>query len=75
MAHITDRLEALANGPKPWLVTIVWSHETRTLRQPREAMARNYAEREARRIGKPLICRETGETVRLISVTVSYQPE
>ena len=72
---ITSRLEALANGPKPWVVTSVWSHETRTLRQPFEASARNYAKRESARIGKPLICRDTGETVFLRSVDVSYDPE
>ena len=69
------RLEALAAGPKPWLVTSIWSNGERTLRQPREAMARNYAEREARRIGKDLISRETGETVQLLGVTVEYAPE
>jgi hypothetical protein len=70
-----SRLEALANGPKPWLVTSVWSHKTHTLRQPMEVQARRYAEREAERIGKDLINRETGETVQLLSVTVEYAPE
>lgn len=72
---MTARLEALASGPKPWLVTSVWSDGERTLRQPKEAMARNYAERESRRIGKDLISRETGKTVQLLSVTVEHSPE
>lgn len=69
------RLEALASGPKPWLVTSVWSDGPRTLRQPKEAMARNYAERESQRIGRNLINRESGKTVQLLSVSVEYAPE
>lgn len=72
---MASRLEALASGPKPWLVTSVWSDKVRTLRQPFEKGARNYAERESRRIGKPLISRETGKDVMLVSVTVEYAPE
>lgn len=70
------RLEALASGPKPWLVTVRYdSGKVRQLRQPREAMARAFADREAARIGKPLIERETGNTVQIASVTVEYSPE
>ena len=44
------RLEALANAPKPWLVTVTYKcGKIRTIRQPREVMARNHAEREARK--------------------------
>jgi hypothetical protein len=67
------RLEALASGPKPWLVTTTYEDgRVRTLRQPMEVQARNYAEREGRRIGVDLIDRDTGNTVRIKSVTVEY---
>lgn len=70
------RLEALAAGPKPWLVTTIYADgRTRTLRQPREAMARNFAEREASKIGRKLICRETLAEVEVVRVTVEHSPE
>ena len=73
---MTARLEALTSGPKPWLVkTIYEDGRVRTLRQPFEKSARNFAERESRNIGRDLINRETGDTVRIKAVTVEYAPE
>ena len=73
---MTARLEALTSGPKPWLVsTINEDGRVRTLRQPFEKSARNFAERESRNIGRDLISRETGATVRIKAVTVEYAPE
>jgi hypothetical protein len=72
---LTTRLQALASGPKPWLITTTFADgRTRELRQPFEASARNYAERESRKIGKRLICRDTGATVMVVSVTVEHRP-
>lgn len=71
-----ERLTALVAAPKPWLVTIVYAcGKVRTLRQPREAMARNFAEREARKIGRALIDRDSGAMVRVVAVNVTYSPE
>lgn len=71
-----SRLEALASGPKSWLITTTYEcGKVRTLRQPREAMARNYAERESLKIGIPMLDRETGRPVRVASVTVEHLPE
>lgn len=73
---ILDRLNALAAAPKPWLVTTTYAcGKVRTLRQPREAMARNFAERETRKIGRDLIDPMTGDKVRVIRVDVDYLPE
>lgn len=73
---VTARLEAIAAGPKPWLIkTIFEDGRVRTLRQPFEKSARNFAERESRNIGRDLINRETGATVRIKAVTVEYSPE
>lgn len=70
---MTARLEALAAGPKPWVVTTTFADgRVRTLRQPFEKSARNFAERESRNIGRDLINRDTGETVRIVSVVVEY---
>lgn len=71
-----DRLNALAAAPKPWLVSVAYEDgRVRTLRQPLEGSARNYAAAESRKIGKALISRETGATVMVKSVTVEYLPE
>ena len=73
---VTDKLEALANGPKPWLVTMTYeSGKVRTLRQPRGDMARSFADRLASLIGKTLVSRATGDTSTLRAVVVTYQPE
>ena len=70
------RLEALTSGPRPWLVSTIYEDgRVRTLRQPFEKSARNFAERESRNIGRDLISRETGATVRIKAVTVEYAPE
>lgn len=46
------RLEALAAEPKPWLATIYLDNgTTRTMRQPREAMAKAHCERLASKAG------------------------
>lgn len=72
---IIARLESLAAAPKDWLVTITYAcGKIRTHRQPREVMAQNFAEREARKIGKRLIERETGRIVIIESVSVTYSP-
>ena len=69
--NMIERLEQIAAGPKPWRVTTTYDHGgTRVLDQPFEASARNYAERDSRKIGRCLIDRETGKTVRIVSVTV-----
>lgn len=74
--NIMDRLNALSAAPKPWLVTMTYaSGHVRMLRQPKEVMARNFAERESRKIGRDLINRETGEIVRMVRVDVDYMPE
>ena len=74
--NVRDRLEALAAAPKPWLVSVTYdSGKVRTLRQPREVMARNFAAREERNMGRIVIDRETGENVKVIAVTVEHAPE
>jgi hypothetical protein len=76
MIDTIARLEALASDPKPWLVTTTYQcGKVRMLRQPREAMARNYAAREAGKVGRELIDRETGQLVRIVAVDVDYLPE
>lgn len=42
------------------------THDTRS-----QGQADNYATSERRKIGRDLIQRETGETVRVVSVTIS----
>lgn len=42
------------------------THDTRS-----EAQANNYATGERRKVGRDLIDRDTGETVRVVSVTVA----
>lgn len=70
------RLEALATGPRPWLVTVHYRDgEKRQCRQPREAMAEAMAERERRKIGRELLSRETGLPVYVEAVTVEHKPE
>lgn len=68
---IRDRLAALAAAPKPWVcVTRYADGSERRLPCLSEAAARNAAERDARRIGKDLISRETSAIVRIVSVDV-----
>lgn len=63
MNDIIARLEALAAESKPWLATIYRDNgTTRTLRQPRKAMAQAHCERLASMPG-------------FIRATVTYQPE
>ncbi|RWX70430.1 hypothetical protein EN780_03280 [Mesorhizobium sp. M4B.F.Ca.ET.089.01.1.1] len=68
---ITKRLEALAAMPRNWRVTTHYAdgathhHDTHTAPQ-----AENFAIGERRKIGRDLISRETGETVRVVSVTI-----
>jgi len=71
MCAITDRLETLAKGPKPWRVTVTFQDgRTHVLDCPFEGGARNAADRYSRKIGKDLISRDTGEIVRIVSVNV-----
>lgn len=71
-----DRLAALVSAPKPWLITTTFADgRTRMLRQPREDMARSFANRESRKIGRDLIDRATNATVRVVRVSVDYAPE
>lgn len=59
---ITQRLEALAKAPKPWLCTVTLPDGTlREHRQPREAMARAFGQRLADNHG--------------VAFVVTYSPE
>ena len=63
MQDVIARLEALAAEPKPWLATIYLDNgTTRTMRQPREALAQAHCERLSGKAG-------------FVSATVTYQPE
>jgi len=64
-------LSAIAAGPKPFrVVTTYASGVVKTLDCHSAGAAENHAFGERRKIGKDLIDRETGETVRVVSVEV-----
>lgn len=65
----TARLEALAALPKTWRTRFTYeSGDVRDVGFPSQAMAERHAERYQSRIGKPLIDRETGATVRYVRI-------
>ncbi|QPC90313.1 hypothetical protein [Mesorhizobium sp. INR15] len=64
---MTERLEALSALPKLWRVTSIFSDGVvRTLDQPLQASAENYANRKREFLGKVV-----ADGVRLVSVTVN----
>lgn len=66
------RLEALAAAPRSWRVTTHYAGGmTRQHDAHSHAGAENFAIAERRKIGRDLISRETGETVRAVDVTVA----
>lgn len=68
---ITDRLQTLANAPKTHsCVTTFADGTTRRLDQPSRIQCENHAILERRKIGRDLIDRWTGKTVRVVSVEV-----
>lgn len=68
---IEQRLSALASGPKPFrVITAYASGEVRSLDVHSAGAAETYALGERRKIGRDLINRETGETVRVVSVEI-----
>lgn len=68
---IDARLRALAAAPKPWRYVIAYRDgRVVTIGALSEAAANNGASMYRRKIGKPLISRETGATVYIDSVTV-----
>lgn len=69
--NINDRLSALAAAPKPWEYVISYDNgDVHTVGALSEAAANNGASGYTHKIGKPLIRRETGETVVIVSVEV-----
>lgn len=69
---IVARLEALAAAPKTHRVTTHYAcGKTRTFDAHSEAAARNHALGESRSIGRDLIDRATGATVRKVRVEVT----
>lgn len=66
-----DRIAAALAAPKTHAVVTEYAcgkvrrHETRNA-----AAAENFAVGERRKIGRDLICRETGKTVRVVKVSV-----
>lgn len=74
ISELTNRLEALAAGPKPWECVSTYDNgDERILACHSEAAANNHAAPLRRKVGKPLIRRETGETVVITSVVVRRQ--
>lgn len=68
------RLNAIASGPKPWIVTVEYeSGDKRSIPCYSEQSAKMCAERESLNIGRALINRESGETVRKIAVSIEYK--
>lgn len=66
-ALIARRLAA----PKAWRVLTTFADGAMRHRDTEtEGQAKNYATGESRKIGRDLINRETGETVRIVSVEV-----
>lgn len=72
MTDVVAMLERMAAGPKPFVCVVSYeSGKVRRIPQPTRIQAENVAERERRKIGRPLIDRMTGTTVRVIAVTVT----
>lgn len=65
-------LQAQLARPLTHRVTITYAcGKVRTHDARSEGAAENYATGERRKIGRDLVSRETGETVRVVDVTVS----
>lgn len=68
---MTDLIAAALAAPKTHAVVTTYAcgkvrrHETRSLQT-----AQNHAKGESRKVGRDLIDRETGNTVRVVSVSV-----
>lgn len=72
MTDIRARLEALAAQPRQWRTTLTYSNGTvKTHDSLHEQGAENFALGARLRMKRTMISRETGETVRIVSVTVS----
>lgn len=68
---IEQRLEALAAGPKPFVVATSYAcGRVERFGCHSAAAAESYASRQRRKVGRDLIRRETGETVRVAEVKV-----
>lgn len=68
---IEERLSALTAAPKPWVYVVRYEDgRERRIGALWQSAAENGAERERRKIGRDLIDRETGKTVRVIAVDV-----
>lgn len=68
---IEQRLAALAASPKPYRVVTTYAcGKVRTLDVHSMGAAENHAFGERRKIGRDLIDRETGATVRVVSVDI-----
>jgi hypothetical protein len=71
MENAVALLERLAAGPKPFrVVSKLDNGEVRTMDCHSRRAADNHAASLRRKIGKPLIQRDTGLTVRYLSVEV-----
>lgn len=69
---IRTKLEALAAVPRGWRVTSLYADgSVRTHDSHSLAGAKNFAIGERRKIGRELIDRASGKTVRLVEVTIS----
>lgn len=69
--NVDDRIAAALAAPKTHRVVTAYScGKVRTLETRSAASAETHAVGERRKIGRDLIDRESGDTVRVISVTV-----
>lgn len=67
------RVEALAALPKEWRTSTFYDDGTvKFVDQPFQKSAENHADMQRQKLGRCLICRETGKTVRITNVTVSH---
>jgi hypothetical protein len=68
---IEDRIASLLARPRTHRATITYAcGKVRTYDAASESAAESFAHRERRKLGRDLIDRETGHTVRVVSVTV-----
>lgn len=64
-------LDRLAKGPKPFAVVYRYADgNERCVPCHSRAAAESHLEGNKRRIGRDLISRETGKTVRIVSLTI-----
>ena len=72
MSEITKRLETLAAAQRSWCVTTTYADgSTRAHDTHGKKQAENWAIGERRKIGRDLINRTTGKTVRVVSVEIT----